>query len=332
MRSTAIDIHHHYVPPSLLEEARRHGKSLNVEVSLAENGETALSFAGGPRYSLHRDLTELERRFQMMEKGRIAIAALIAHTASLGYRLDGARGENWCRLYNDGVQELVQKHPDRFAALASVPLQDPTRAAAVLDDAIQKLKFCGAYIGSNVNGKYYNSKEFDPFWSKAEELDALVVMHPEDIAGSEKMAAYGLRLICGNPADSTLSLGYMTYSGVFDRFSKLKLCVLHGGGFLPYHLGRFDQGFAVRTGSRAAQASAPPSAYLKNLYFDALVYRADTLEYLKHIAGADHLLVGTDYPYTLGDWMAVETVEALKCPEAEKEAILEGNARRLLKL
>ncbi|MBI2089508.1 MAG: amidohydrolase family protein, partial [Deltaproteobacteria bacterium] len=151
-------------------------------------------------------------------------------------------------------------------------------------------KFSGAYIGSNVNGRYYNSKDFDPFWKKAEDLDVLIVMHPEDVAGSERMGPYGLRLICGNPADSALSLGFLTYSGVFDRFPKLKLCVLHGGGFFPYHLGRFDRGFAVRYGARAAESSSPPSAYLKNLYFDNLVYRVETLDYLKRVVGAERAL------------------------------------------
>lgn len=332
MRSCAIDIHHHYVPPSLLEEAKRHGKALGVEVAGAKNGETALSFSGGPQYALHSDLSELEKRFEIMEKGKVAIAALIAHTASLGYRLDGERGERWCRIYNEGLHELVQKHPDRFVALAAVPLQDPPRAAAVLEHAVRELNFRGGYIGSNVNGKYYNSQEFDPFWKKAEALDTLLVMHPEDVAGSERMEGYGLRLICGNPADSTLSLAYMTYSGVFDRFPKLKLCVLHGGGFFPYQVGRLDKGHAVRSGSRAAQASSPPSAYLKNLYFDSMVYRVDSLDYLKRIVGAEHILAGTDYPYTLGDWMTVEKIEALDCSDGERKLILEGNARRLLKL
>ena len=332
MRICAIDIHHHYIPPGLLREAKRHGEALGVAVSETKDGQITLSFAGGPAHALHPDLPDLERRFAMMEKGKIALAAAGALTAALGYPLDGQKGESWCRLYNEGFRDLVGHHPDRFVALAAVPLQDPPRAAAVLEHAIRELKLSGAYMGSNVNGRYYNSKEFDPFWRKAEELDVLIVMHPEDVAGSERMGPYGMRLICGNPADSALSIGYMAYSGVFDRFPSLKLCVLHGGGFFPYHLGRFDQGFAVRSGARAAQASLPPSGYLKNLYFDTLVYRVDTLDYLKHIAGADHLLVGTDYPFTLGDWLAVEKVEALQCPEAEKEKILEGNARRLLKV
>ena len=157
-------------------------------------------------------------------------------------------------------------------------------------------------------------------------------MHPEDIAGLDRMAPYALFLICGNPADTALSLGFMTYSGVFDRFPDLKLCTLHGGGFFPYHLGRFDQGFGVRPGAADAEAKDKPSAYLKNLYSDALVYRVDTLEYLKSLLGWEHLMVGTDYPYPLGDWSAVEKVEALDCPDEQKLAILEGNARRLLKL
>jgi len=329
--SEAVDIHHHYVPRELLEEAKR-TKALGVEVTERSDGQIGISFAGGPPHLLHPNLPEVDQRLGMMEKGKIAMAALQAHTASLGYRLDGQRGESWCRLYNQGLRDLVQRYPDRFVALASVPLQEPPRAAAVLEHAVGELRLSGAFIASNVNGRYYNSKEFDPFWSKAQELDVLVVMHPEDVAGSERMEAYGLRLICGNPADSALSLGFLCYSGVFDRFPNLKLCAFHGGGFFPYHLGRFDQGFKVRSGPRAPEASSAPSAYLKNLYFDTLVYSVETLEYLKRVAGADHLMVGTDYPFPLGDWMSVEKVEALSCPEKEKNAILEGNARRLLKL
>jgi predicted TIM-barrel fold metal-dependent hydrolase len=108
-----------------------------------------------------------------------------------------------------------------------------------------------------------------------------------------------------------LSIGFMVYSGVFDRFPKLKLGLLHGGGFFPYHLGRFDQGFKRSSGRQPFPASQPPSRYLKNLYFDNLVYRVETVEYLKRMVGADHIMVGTDYPYTLGDWMAVEKIEQM---------------------
>ncbi|HTM08048.1 MAG TPA: amidohydrolase family protein [Verrucomicrobiae bacterium] len=332
MRVCAIDIHHHYLPESLLDEARK-GKSAGVAAKEGKSGETAISFAGGASFNVPHELAGLKERFEAMERGKIAVGALIPHTSSLGYPLDGKNGEAWCRSYNDGIHDLTLKHPDRFVGLAAAPLQDPPRAAAVLEHAIKHLKLRGGYIASNVNGQYYNSEFFDPFWKKAEELDALIVMHPEDVAGSEKMGPYGLRLICGNPADSTLSLAYMSYSGVFDRFPNLKLCVLHGGGFFPYQIGRLDQGFRVRRGPRAPSASAPPSAIMKkNLYFDTMVYRTDTLDYLKRVAGAERLMVGTDYPYTLGDWLSVEKIEALDCPESEKMLMLEGNAKTLLKM
>jgi predicted TIM-barrel fold metal-dependent hydrolase len=170
--AVAIDIHHHYVPASLVEEAKRHGKTLGVEVVDRGGDELGLSYAGGPAHTTNRDLMDLERRLAMMEAEKIAIATLEPHTAALGYRLKGPQGETWCRLYNEGMRDLINKHPDRFVGLAAVPLQDPPRAASVLEHAVRELNFSGAYMGSNVNGQYYDGSFFDPFWSKAEELDA----------------------------------------------------------------------------------------------------------------------------------------------------------------
>ena len=226
-----------------------------------------------------------------MADSELAMAALEAHTATLGYRLTGEQGENWCNVYNDGIADLVKRYPDRFVGMASVPLQDAKRAAKVLERAVRDLNFRGGYIGTNVNGNYYGTEVFDPFWAKAQELDVMVVMHPEDVAGADKMNPYGLKLICGNPADSALCFGFMTYSGVFDRFPNLKLCILHGGGFFPYHLGRFDQGWEVRAGARAAKAKMAPSSYLKNIYYDNMIYRLDTLKYLIGLGGLDHIIV-----------------------------------------
>jgi aminocarboxymuconate-semialdehyde decarboxylase len=329
--SRAIDIHHHYVPMQVIEETRRHGKALGVAVTELR-GSYALSFAGSKPHRLQPAIFDVDGHIKVMDQGKVQTAALEANTNSLGYRLNGEQGEAWSKLYNDGVSELVKQRPERFVGMATVPLQEPVRAAKVLEHAVNQQSFRGAFIGTNVNGQYYNIKKFDSFWSKAEELDVLVVIHPEHIAGAERMTEFGLNAVCGNPADSTLCLGYMLYSGVFDRFPKLKICALHGGGFLPYHLGRFDKEFETGKGVRPAQAKKPPSAYLKNLYFDTLVYDVDTLEYLKAKVGDDRLMLGTDYPYTLGDWLGVEKIQALNCSQADKEAILTGTARRLLKL
>jgi aminocarboxymuconate-semialdehyde decarboxylase len=335
----AIDIHHHYVPREIIGEAKRHGKALGIEISEDKDGTFRFSFNGGPRYPLIEGLTDEEPRLAMMEQGKISLAALDPSTQLLGYHLKGEPAASWCRIYNECVKDFLKKYPERFTAMAAVPIQEPERAAKVLEHAVTELDFRGAYIATNVNHRYYDSADFDPFWAKAQELDVLVFMHPDNPAGTELMGAYGLRLVCGNPADTTLSLGMLIYSGVFDRFPNLKLCTCHGGGFFPYHVSRFDQEF--RTGKqatrRADRPDAPkcasvPSAYLKNLYFDTLVYDVDTLDFLRRKVGAEHLLLGTDFPYVLGDWHGVDNVEALPCAAAEKQAILENNAMKLLKI
>jgi len=124
----------------------------------------------------------------------------------------------------------------------------------------------------------------------------------------------------------------MIYGGVFDRFPNLKLALLHGGGFFPYHLGRFDQGMRSGIGPARMPGKQAPSKYLKNLYFDNLVYRVETVEYLKRMVGADHIMVGTDYPFDLGDWMAAEKIQTMECSSAEREVMLHGNARKLLRI
>jgi aminocarboxymuconate-semialdehyde decarboxylase len=335
----AIDIHHHYVPEQVIEEARRYGKALGVELSEDKDGTFCFSFNGGPTYPLLPGLTGVEPRLEMMDKGKIGLAVLDPSTQLVGYDLRGEQSETWCRIYNQCVAEFVKQYPDRFTAMAAVPIQEPARAAKVLEHAVTQLRFRGAYIATNVNHRYYDSEDFDPFWSKAQELDVLVFMHPDNPAGTELMGSYGLRLVCGNPADTTFSLGILVYSGVFDRFPDLKLCTCHGGGFFPYHVSRFDREFltgkqATRRADRpgAPKCASVPSAYLKNLYFDTLVHDVETLEFLRRKAGADHLLLGTDFPYILGDWECVDKVKALACSETEKQAILEGNAKRLLKL
>jgi aminocarboxymuconate-semialdehyde decarboxylase len=332
----AVDIHHHYFPPELIDEIKQHGKALGgIEYfppKQAKDNPYQIQFPGGRRFGPDPRMAEVPNRLDAMTKGNVGIAMLEVHTASVGYELDGPHGETWSNIYNEAIMNLVKRHPDRFAGIATVPLQDPPRAAKVLEHAIRDLKMSGVTIASNVVGKYYNSKDFDPFWKKAEELDVLMIMHPEWVAGADKMEPYSLRNICGNPADTTLSVTYMMYTGVFDRFPTLKLALLHGGGYVPYHLGRLDQGMTGASGSSAIPAKQPPSKYLKNLYFDNLVYRVETVEYLKRMVGADHIMVGTDYPFDLGDWMAAEKIQQMSCTEAEREAMLHGNARKLLRI
>ena len=333
--SSAIDIHHHYIPLELIEEVKTNGKALGVEYfppKEAKDNSFQIQFPKGSRFRPAPRMTEINNRLEVMTKGNIGIATVEVHTACVGYELDGSRGETWSNLYNEAIMNLVKRYPDRFIGVATIPLQDPPRAARVLEHAIRDLKMSGVTIASNVVGKYFDNGDFDPFWAKAQELDVLMIMHPEWVAGADKMNPYSLRSICGNPADTTLSVTYMMYTGIFDRFPNLKLGLLHGGGYVPYHLGRLDQGMSGGSGSSRIPAKLPPSKYLKNLYFDNLVYRIETVEYLKRMVGADHIMVRTDYPFDLGDWNAAEKIQSMNCTESEREAMLHGNARKLMRI
>src|SRR5262252_5724248 len=166
MQSRAIDIHHHYVPEQIVGEAKRHGKALGIEVSEDKDGTIRFSFNGGPRYPLVQGLTDVEPRLEMMQKGKIALAVLDPSTQLLGYDLKGEQAESWCRIYNECVKEFLKKYPNRFTAMAAVPIQEPQRAARVLEHAVTQLDFRGAYIATNTNHRYYDSEAFDPFWAR----------------------------------------------------------------------------------------------------------------------------------------------------------------------
>jgi predicted TIM-barrel fold metal-dependent hydrolase len=202
----AIDIHHHYIPPELIDEVKRNGQALGVEYfppKDAKDNPFQIRFPKGNRLNPDPRMTEVNSRLAVMTKGNIGIATVEVHTACVGYELDGSRGEAWSKLYNEAIMNWsnasrsFRRYRHRAAA--------DTARLARLEHAIRDLRMSGVTIASNVVGRYFDSKDFDPFWQKAEELDVLMIMHPEWVLGSEKIGAYGLRTVCGNPADTTLS-------------------------------------------------------------------------------------------------------------------------------
>jgi len=165
----AIDIHHHYIPLELIDEVKRNGKALGVEYfppKTDKDNPLQIQFPKGNRLNPDPPMAEVNNRLDVMTKGNVGIATVEVHTACVGYELDGSRGETWSKLYNEGIMNLVKRHPDRFVGIATVPLQDPPRAAKVLEYAIHDLKMSGVTIASNVVGKYFDSKDFDPFWGR----------------------------------------------------------------------------------------------------------------------------------------------------------------------
>ena len=237
------------------------------------------------------------------------------------------------RLQNEKLAELCAARPDRFVAFASVALQYPDLAVEQLDYAVKKLGLRGAGLGGSVNGDELSSPKFHPFWAKAEELGVLVFIHPQGTAElkGRLQGNGGLENTIGNPLETTLALSHLIFEGTLDRFPGLKICAAHGGGYLPSYAPRSDH-ICLTFPDRCAAVPLKkrPTEYLKQLYFDALVFTPEALRHLAAQVGASQLVMGTDYPFP---WTKTSVDHILGTPgfsDAERRAMLGETAAKLL--
>jgi aminocarboxymuconate-semialdehyde decarboxylase len=248
---------------------------------------------------------------------------------------DREQADRIVRAQNEGLSAWCRAHPDRFIAFASSSLQFPDLAAAQLEDAITRLGLRGAAIGGHVNGQDLSDAHFHPFWAKAEELGALVFMHPggaENIIRAGVLGGRGdLGNIIGNPLETTYFLSRLIFDGIFDRFPALRVCGAHGGGYLPSYFGRTDAACEVRPAAKCAN-SQRPRAYLRtHILADTMVFSEEGLRHLVTEMGVGQVVYGTDVPF---NWpVTIDLVlNASFLSDADKTAILGGNLSRLLRI
>lgn len=277
-------------------------------------------------------LTDPAVRLADMARSGIEVQALSVAPPQYYYWVDPVLGRRLARMQNEHLAELVSGHPDRFVGLATVPLQDVDAAVAELRHAITHLGFRGVEICTNVNGLDLDDPRFRPFFAAAAELDVLVLLHPHGFTQGERLTEYYLSNVVGNPLDSTLATTRIIYGGVLEQFGDLKLCVVHGGGYLPFYSSRMDHAYAQRPEGRH-HISRPPSSYLRQVYVDCLVFDEAHLGFLVQQMGADHVLLGTDYPYDMGFYDPLSQIDKVPGLTDPQRALIRGEtAARLLKL
>jgi aminocarboxymuconate-semialdehyde decarboxylase len=236
------------------------------------------------------------------------------------------------RMVNDGIAEYVARKPDRFVALGTVPLIDGNEAAQELERCMGKLGFKGVEILTNVAGKELSTPAYAPFWKKAEELGALVLIHPNGFTEGQRLSRFYFNNVIGNPFETTLALHYLIFDGVLERHPNLKILAVHGGGYLPAYSGRIDHAWGARSDCHA-ELPQPPTTYLKKIYFDTVVFTPHQLEYLVELFGADHIIMGTDYPFDMAEYDPIGHLASVESFDASTiAAIAGGNAKRLLGL
>jgi aminocarboxymuconate-semialdehyde decarboxylase len=249
------------------------------------------------------------------------------------YALDRDLVTKVINLQNEKLAEICAKYPGRFVAFASVALQFPELAAQQLEEGVKKYNLRGAAIGGHVNNEELSAPRFDPFWKKAEELGCVVFMHPQGIPEMNQRLAGkgGLTNVIGNPLETTIFLSHLIFEGTLDRFPGLRICAAHGGGYLPSYAARSDYG-CNRFPDTCNALKKRPTEYLRQLYFDTMVFTPEGLRHLIAETGVSQIMIGTDYPFP---WSTTTVDHVLNTPglsDADKRAILSGNAAKLLKI
>jgi aminocarboxymuconate-semialdehyde decarboxylase len=329
--SGPIDVHAHCIPVGVVDTLRAEGGRYGIEIAEADGRYAARIAGAGTTRPFMPALLDVPRRLAAMDASGVDVQLLSSWIDLTAYALDGGTGARYARMFNEGLAATVAEAPDRFRALATVPLQAPERAAAELRHAITALGAVGVEIATTVDGRELDDPGLEPFWAAAEELRALVVVHPLDSLAGRDLTRYGLNNLIGNPAESTLALGHLVFGGVLERHPGLVVVLVHGGGFAPYQIGRWDRGFSTGARGAAEHLTRSPGEWLRRLYFDTVLHSPASLRFLVGVVGAEHVLLGSDYPFMMGEPEPVRSLDAVAgLGDDERQLILSGNAAALL--
>jgi aminocarboxymuconate-semialdehyde decarboxylase len=327
-----VDIHCHVLTPKAEEMVAGAGLTMDWQPRHQFANEHTKEVNREQARRTRIQFTSVEKRLADMDLMGIDIQAISPSPNQTYYGADPDLGIATARIVNDNLADIAGRHPDRFVPLGTVPFQAPDLAVAELDGLHNSLGFRGIEIATNVAGEDFSAQRFRKIFARIEELGLLVFMHPTGFPEARRFADHYLVNVIGNPLDSTVAVHHLIFGGVLHDHPNLKLVIAHGGGYLPAYSGRIDHAAAARPDT-CEQIHRMPTTYLKRLYFDTIVFTHHQLEYLVEQYGADHVLMGTDYPADMGEVDPIGFVEgAPGLDDTERRAILGRNAARLLNI
>jgi aminocarboxymuconate-semialdehyde decarboxylase len=321
-----IDSHAHIIVPEILIEAAPTEEWRPLVVW--ENGRQFVLYNGKRIGSATREFVFPDKILNEMDRSGVDAVLLCPWVSLVRYDAKAEESLAACRVQNDALAALSERYPGRVAALGLVPLQDVPLAIHELE-RLMKSGLKGVEIGTHIDGIYPGDARFRPFWEACESLGAFVFIHPVEGGGRAELSDYYMWNVIGNPVETAIAAGHLILSGVMDTYPRLKILLAHGGGALPYLHGRLDRGFEQRPEINKV-ISRPPTEYLKQFYFDTLTHDPVLLRGLVDLVGADHVLLGSDYPFDMGIETPVDFVRSSGlAPDAER-LILGDNTARLL--
>ena len=332
-KAKVVDLHCHYLNPEVNAKtahlnAAQYDPTVTFANELTRETNVKQMKTRAPK------LTGVIERLADMDRMGVDVQAVCPAPYHFFYFTEPDYGAELSRDVNHGIAKLGADMPDRFVGLGTVPLQDSQLAIRELEYCVKSLGMRGVEICTNVNGKNLTdpSLELDKFFARCEELGVLIFMHPLGYTQADRLTNHYFNNVIGNPLESTVAVSHLIFDGVMARYPKLKVLVAHGGGFIAHYWARMDHAWGARADCRTV-IKRKPSSYLEKFYFDSITFDPEMLKRLIDRFGADHVVLGTDYPYDMGEEDPLGLLAQLKrLPRASREMVAGGNAARLLKI
>ncbi|MFM9595034.1 amidohydrolase family protein [Streptomyces scabiei] len=327
----AVDVHAHVLLPEVEAlVADRPGLAEARALDARRNGQAALTVNGPMVRERIAHLTDAAVRTAAMDTQGVDVQLVSPSPSHYHYWADRDTAEKLCLLANEATAAHCAQAPGRLHGLGLVPLQHPDLAVRALEHALG-LGLLGVELSSHAPGRELSDPAYEPFWTRAEETGAILFLHPFGCTLDERLAQWYLSNTVGQPTENAVALSHLIFSGVLDRHPRLKLIAAHGGGYLPTHIGRSDHAWSARPDAHAGCAH-PPSSYLRRIWFDSLVHDPRTLRELIRVAGADRVLLGSDFPFDMGTEDPLGALRAADLPDTDFHSVRGANAAALLNL
>lgn len=325
----SIDLHNHVLPEPVIAAMAADPQLYRCEIRNVD---------GRRHYARNKNVFELTPEFydadakvEVMERKGVQISAISPGPQSFCYWMNEAQAIRNARLVNDGIAKMVEKRPDRLRGMATLPMSHPEAAVAELGRVVKDLGFRAVEIATAIDHEELADPRFRPILRRAQELKVTIFTHPNTIGTTGgRLDCYYLINLIGNPLDTTIMAARLLFSGALDELQELNFLLAHGGGFLPYQIGRFQHGHTVRPDTPVDTKTKPYDLF-KRFYFDALTHNPQALRHLIDMAGSDRVVIGTDSPYDMGEERPIERLNAVpRLTDREREDVSYRTALRLL--
>jgi len=320
-----IDIHTHIMPATMPNWVKKFG--YGDFIHLEHRNCKACMMKGDKLFREVEDNCFDEKvRMRDMNDTNVDVQVLSTIPVLFNYWAKPEDGMETSRFFNDHIADTIVKHPKSFIGIGTVPLQDIDLAIKEMERCVNELKMPGLEIGSNINGKNLGDEIFFPFYKRAEELGCALFVHPWEMMGEQQMQKYWLPWLVGMPAETSRAICSLIFSGVFEKFPKLRIAFAHGGGSFPLTIGRIEHGFNVRPDLVAIDNPFNPRNYIGKFWIDSLVHDEKAMNYILEVMGEDFICLGSDYPFPLGEHRPGSLIESMAFSNNQKEKLLYKNA------